>query len=343
MKVLLGLSGGFDSAYSARLLMDAGYTVEGAVLDMHEHTETEEARISAENLGIPLHRIPCRALFSEVVMQDFCDEYLAARTPNPCVVCNERVKFRVLADYAKANGFDKIATGHYAQICRKDGRIAIASAVDRTKDQSYMLYRLAPDILEMLALPMGNIIKKEAKMSQAAEGLLAVEREESQEICFVKGESYTDFIEKRCGTLPTGHFVSSTGEILGEHRGIVHYTVGQRKGLGVSAATRLFVKEIDLATGDILLVDTAPKARRFSLEKTVFSGSTREEVLEKECFFVRVRYTAPLASARIWEENGELWCELLEETRAAVTPGQSAVFYFDDMVAFGGVITKLSY
>ena len=177
MKILVGLSGGFDSAYAAKRLLDEGHTVEGAALDMHAYTELEEARTTAEALGIPFHIVPCRSLFESAVIDYFCDEYLAARTPNPCIMCNEKVKFRALYDYAMSNGFDRIATGHYVRIAEKEGRLCIARAMDDTKDQSYMLYRVPPEILEKTVFPMGNIIKKEAHRHEIAKGQKGASKE----------------------------------------------------------------------------------------------------------------------------------------------------------------------
>lgn len=340
MKVLLGLSGGFDSAYAAMLLKDAGHTVEGAVLDMHGYTEIQEAERVANSLGIPFHVIPCRELFERTVIETFCDAYARAETPNPCIICNEKVKFRALYEYALIHGFDKIATGHYARITEKDGCISVALPADLEKDQSYMLYRLPPEILKMLLFPMGNIIKKEAKVEGSPRLLAAAEREESQDICFVRGESHADYIERRRGAFPNGNFVSESGEVLGRHAGIIRYTVGQRKGLGVSAKTRLFVHKIDPVTHIITLSDTAPECRSFLLKDVVFSGITQENALKEDSLFVRVRYTAPPVAARISRVDGDFYVTLLEKTRCAVTPGQSAVFYLDDMVALGGFIGK---
>ena len=341
MKILLGISGGLDSAYSALLLREAGHTVETAVLKMHPYTEIKEAKDAAEALALPFHIISCEELFEKVVVADFCDAYLSANTPNPCIVCNERVKFRVLYDYAMTHGFDCIATGHYANIVEENGRFSVACARDTSKDQSYMLYRLPQEILAKLLLPMGNIIKKEAKEDGAKRGLRAAERAESQEICFVRDESYAEYIERVRGASPVGDFVDEQGSVLGKHQGVIRYTVGQRKGLGVSAASRLFVQEIDVASNKIILSDQAPKCTGFLMDAPVFSGLTMEEALASDALRVRVRYTAPMARARITTENGVLKCVLLEETRCAVTPGQSAVFYVDSRVVFGGVIKKL--
>lgn len=341
MKILVGLSGGFDSAYTAKLLLDAGHSVEGAALDMHEYTELAEARATADALGLPFHVIPCRALFESAVMEHFCDEYFAARTPNPCIVCNEKVKFRALYDYAMVNGFDRIATGHYARIENQEGHVSLLRAKDLSKDQSYMLYRVPHEILEKTLFPMGYIIKKEAKANADLPMRAAVEREESQEICFVHGESYADFIERRRGASPHGRFVLENGEVLGEHCGIIRYTVGQRKGLGVSAASRLFVQYIDPGSNSIVLSDRAPETRCFSLTQLSCGNLSREELTGMMDLKVRVRYTSPLRAARLWEENGGLFCEIQESASCAITPGQSAVFYRGDTVICGGVIDRI--
>ena len=201
-----------------------------------------------------------------------------------------------------------------------------------------MLYRLPEKILAKLMLPMGNIIKKEAKEEGRAIGLSAADREESQEICFVRNESYADFIERRCGKTPPGDFVSEDGRVLGKHNGILRYTVGQRKGLGISAASRLFIHHIDKEENKIYLSERMPDTRIFVLEDAVFSGLTKEEALNSDSLLVRVRYSAPMVKVRVWEKDGRIFGELTEFSGCAVTPGQSAVFYEKDKIAFGGII-----
>lgn len=340
MKILIGLSGGLDSTYAALLLKEAGHMVEGAVLDMHPYSETEEARAVAAQLGIPFHVISCREVFEDTVVKDFCTQYLQGRTPNPCILCNEAVKFRVLYETAMHKGFDRIATGHYARITQLGGKTCIAMAKDQRKDQSYMLYRLPTEILSHLLLPLGELTKEEVREDARARGLSVAERAESQDICFIRGESYTDFLERRCGKLSKGHFVSETGEILGQHEGVAHYTVGQRKGLAISAPTRLFVKSIDPETGDIVLADQPPRVTRFLLDCVVYSGFSKEDVLGENTLFARVRYTAPLTSATLFGAGDFLGVSLAENT-CAVTPGQSVVLYRDGVIMLGGVVKTL--
>ena len=232
MKILVGISGGVDSAFAAKRLIEEGNCVEGAILKMHEYTEISAAEEVAENIGIPLHVIDCTAAFDNIIRKNFVEEYLAGRTPNPCIKCNETVKFRFLYDYAMANGFDAIATGHYARVTKVDhgGKVGYALSVadDNRKDQTYMLYRLPQEIIEDLILPLGDISKEEVRLIAAERGINAAERPDSQEICFLPNGNYSDYIESVAGKCPAGDFVDDRGNILGKHKGIIHYTVGQR-------------------------------------------------------------------------------------------------------------------
>ena len=338
MKILIGISGGFDSAYATRLLQTAGHTVEGAVLEMHGYTEILQAKEVAKSLDIPLHVISCHALFDRCVIDDFCAAYSAGKTPNPCIVCNEKVKFRTLYDYAMANGFDRIATGHYAKVVEQEGRYAVAMAKDTAKDQSYMLYRLPQEILKKLIFPLSDIVKKDARADAMEKDFVASDREESQEICFVRGESYADYIARRCGEAPEGDFIDTNGNLLGKHKGIIHYTVGQRKGLGISAKTRLFIQKIDLPNNAIILSDCMPQVKQFSLADTCNMGRTVCE--GGQMLLMRARYSAPLTPAYVWKENG-VWQVRIEKSTCAITPGQSAVFYRESTVVFGGIIDQI--
>ena len=339
-KVLLGMSGGLDSSYAALSLLDAGYSVEGAIVRMHAHTEMEEAKASAASLGIPLRIIDAEKRFEDTVVQDFCNAYRSGVTPNPCVLCNSSVKLACLYEEALKDGFDYIASGHYASVDRlANGRYAVRAGKDSAKDQSYMLYRLPQHILERLILPLGDRIKCEIREEARGRSLLAAEREESQEICFVKGESYTDFIERKTGAMPSGLFLDEEGRCLGNHKGILHYTVGQRKGLGVSASTRLFVRRIDAETNTVILSDSRVRANTFYMADPVFSGLSEEEC-EGIDLALRVRYQAKPLGARL-EKEGKRFLVRVIGSEASPAPGQSAVLYLGEHVVAGGIISFL--
>ena len=353
MRVLVGISGGVDSAYCVKLLKDRGYDVECAILIMHEYTEVNEAKAVAEKLGVRLHTVDCRKQFSEIVKENLVDEYLRARTPNPCILCNEKVKFKYLYDYAMEQGFDAIATGHYAALYVKEGdsylpyepsaanaslgSVLVGVGQDTKKDQSYMLWRVPEYILRKLILPL-SALKKEDIISETERLIPSLSgKRESQEICFLKDLSYADYIETKRGKSEKGNFIDSEGRIIGRHDGIIRYTVGQRKGLGVSASSRLFVTDINPKTNEITL----------SSEDKLYSKAYLSEVrlygnicTDKEIpISVKLRYSQRTAPA-ILRVNGDRATLILLSPQRAVTPGQSAVFYDGNIVVGGGIIDE---
>lgn len=336
MRILVGISGGVDSAFAAKKLMLEGNEVEGAVLIMHQHTEIAAAREAAASVGIKLHEIDCTAAFEEI-KQNFVNEYINARTPNPCIICNERVKFRILYDFAMANGFDAIATGHYARIESINGRYALAMPEDRRKEQTYMLYRLPQDILSRLVLPLLEGTKGEIRLKAEEQGISAANREDSQEICFLPEGNHTEYIESVAGKCPEGNFVDSQGKILGRHKGIIYYTVGQRKGLGISLGERAFVTEINPRDNTVTLSPNMSGKDTVVLSDLVYSGlpcPTKEIELVLE---VKLRYTAPLVEAKAYlYPDGRAILKL--STPQKFAPGQSAVLYRDGVVMLGGFI-----
>ena len=340
MRVLLGMSGGLDSTYAARMLLDAGHSVEGAVIVMHSHTETEEAMAAADALGIPIHVIPAEESFERRVVDYFVSEYHLGRTPNPCVVCNSDVKFRALYDYAMAHGFDMIATGHYAGIRKieKGGlsRYALVSAGDAKKDQTYMLWRVPQDILSKLYLPLNNIEKRKVRELAGEAGLLAADREESQEICFVPSGDYAAFIEERTNPSPHGNFIDAEGNVLGEHQGIIRYTIGQRKGLGIALGQRVFVTDIDYKNNTVTLSKNDSYKREVSVSGMLFSAITEPETNSEISLFVKLRYLAPRVPCVLKYLGSGACTVTLESEVRAVTPGQSAVFYDADGVLVAG-------
>lgn len=342
MKVLLGMSGGVDSTYAVHELRRMGYEVFGAVILMHEYTETEEAKLSAEALGVPLYVIDGRRLFEEKVVSSFMNEYCSGRTPNPCIICNREVKFKLLLDFALEMGFDKIATGHYADIVTisDEGgtRHALRRSEDEKKDQTYMLYRLGEDVLSHLVFPLSKLTKENVKREAEKMELRAAYRGESQEICFIPDNDYAGYIEARKGRCPEGNFVDENGKILGRHKGIIHYTVGQRKGLGIALGERAFITEINPETNDITLSTKDSFSEIFYISNVVFSGLPEAKCGDEVELFVKHRYLAPLAKARVsFLENGRAKVTLYTPARA-VTPGQSAVFYKDGVLMMGGII-----
>lgn len=341
MKILIGMSGGVDSTYAASALLAQGHEVEGAVLRMHEYTELSEARAAADFLGIKLHIIDASEAFSSCVEPNFISEYAKGRTPNPCIVCNSDVKFRILADFARENGFDKIATGHYASITTvKDGsgeRYALRRPSDAKKDQTYMLWRLPQNVLSMLVFPLADVLKQELRGEALSMGMVAADRPDSQEICFIPDNDYPAYIEARIGNAVPGNFVDDEGRVLGEHRGIIHYTVGQRKGLGISLGKRAFVTAINPEDNTVTLSPSPRSTTTFTVSGIVASG-VKYEVGQSLDLEVKVRYQAPLVKCRATFLDGARAKVELATPALSLTAGQSAVFYTSDTVAFGAFI-----
>ena len=339
MRILLGMSGGLDSSFSALKLIEEGHSVEGAVLIMHDYTELDSARESARELGIKLHEIDCRDLFREAVVSDFIEQYRRGRTPNPCVVCNREVKFRALYDYAMKCGFDMIATGHYAAIkTGNDGKRVIARALDTKKDQSYMLWRVPSEIIDRLILPLSDLKKEDIRREAESRGLSSADRKDSQEICFIPSGDYAAYIEERIGKSEPGDFVDGSGKVVGRHNGVIHYTVGQRKGLGIALGSRAFITEIDPQTNKITLSFSAKETGEFSVSDVVCSAGFSPEIGRMYSLFVKVRYQAPLILASVEFISPTKAKVSLESSARSVTAGQSAVFYDGEMLAFGGFI-----
>lgn len=341
MKILLGLSGGVDSAYAARLLIDEGHTVEGAILVMHEHTEIAAAEAVARDLGIRLHIVDCTEPFDRIIKENFVREYLGGRTPNPCILCNEQVKFKYLHLYAKSHGFDKIATGHYASIGSRDlgsgERLTLIKAEDSSKDQTYMLYRLSEEILADTAFPLGNLTKDKVREGARLSGISSADRKDSLEICFLPDGNYAEYIEKREGPSPQGNFIDQNGKILGTHKGIIRYTVGQRKGLGISLGERAFVTAIDPIGNTVTLSPSMNGRQKITVSDLVFSGIKPEKFPMELELTVKLRYSAREEPVRALIES-QSQATLIFDTPVKAAPGQSAVLYLDNAVAFGGII-----
>ncbi len=339
-KILLGMSGGIDSTYSALALKRAGYDVVGAILKMSENTDIEGAKLAAESVGVPLHVIDCTEKFRDIVIQDFLSEYTAARTPNPCVICNRYVKVASLCDFAKEQGIAHVATGHYVNVGKDEetGRYYIEKADDRRKDQSYVLWRLTQEQLSMLAFPLRKMSKADIKTEAKELALPAADTPESQEICFIPSNDYVSYIENAVGKFPKGNFVDMDGKKLGTHEGIIRYTVGQRKGLGISLGKPAFVVSIDPQKNTVTLADDE---RRIFSDRLTCSHLNFMKLVPGEYQEVRaeakIRYAAKpeMATVRIVGDTAEV---RFDHPVRAITPGQSVVFYENDRILFGGII-----
>ena len=341
MKILLGLSGGVDSAYAASKLQSLGHIVEGCVLVMHEYTDTDAARRAAGELCIPLHVVDCRQDFEKNVKADLVREYSLGRTPNPCIVCNELVKFASLYSYAMDHGFDMIATGHYANVTYAEfngqHRYAVTRAQDLSKDQSYMLYRLSQDILSHLLLPLGDTVKSDVRFEASKIGLSAANSRDSQEICFLPNGNHSEYVESIAGKSREGFFIDSEGNILGTHKGIVRYTVGQRKGLGIALGRRMFVTAIDPIDNTVTLSPEITGKKLVRIDGLYYQGLTPVETTTRLRLSVKVRYSAKTeeAECEIFPDGTAL---LSFDREVSTAPGQSAVLYSGERVMLGGFI-----
>lgn len=339
-KVLLGMSGGVDSSVAAALLLRAGHDVTGATLimhDIHEH-DAKAAEAVASTIGIPHFTVDMREDFERFVLSPFVSEYENGRTPNPCVLCNGYIKFPALLRTADSLGCEFIATGHYAAIGNRDGHPVITAATDRTKDQSYFLYMLGEDILSRLLFPLSGMTKPEIRNLAEKLGLPSASSPDSQDICFIKDVSCADFVRSRStGDIKLGFFVDTDGKVLGKHKGISAYTVGQRKGLGVSSSAPLYVSHIDSESGNVIL------CREHELYRTrvyvdncrYYAGKLPQEPFEAT---VSLRYTKKPGRATVTAlPDNRALIEFTEPQRAPA-PGQSAVFFDGDLLLGGGTI-----
>ncbi len=352
--VVVGMSGGVDSSVAAAILVSQGYQVQGVTLQTWE-TEDDAttskkwqergcckigiARYVAERLSIPHRVIDIRERFRSAVVQDFIDGYLSGLTPNPCVRCNERVKFGSLVDVARELGADYVATGHYAQVVPDEsGRLHLHKGGDPKKDQSYFLYRLNRGWLPSLLFPVGGMRKDEVWSKADAIGLPADEVKESQEICFVTKGDYRGFLEEEAPEAARpGAFVGTDGTVLGTHRGVPFYTPGQRRGLGLAADRRLYVVRVDAASNTVVVGrdEDLLEAACIVGDLNLIGMDHSDEPVRAQ---VKVRYASPAVPATIWPlEEGRLRIEF-DALQRALSPGQSAVFYQGDRVLGGGII-----
>ena len=337
-KVLVGMSGGVDSSVTVRILQEQGFAVQGAVIcfsPAHDGA-VAEAKAAAETLGVPVHVIDAGAEFEREVVTPFCADYCAGRTPNPCILCNPAVKFKLLAQKADELGIRFIATGHYARIERcADGVCRLCAPESAARDQTYMLYRLGGELLDRLILPLGEFEKDDVREIARDIGLSCADAPDSMEICFIPDGDHAAFIRSRGMQPKAGRFLGPDGEDLGAHLGVDHYTVGQRKGLGIAAGRPVFVKAI-LPNGDVQLAESGGEyAGRLTVTGLVTPDG---RPLADGDYRVKVRSAAPAVPCRVQDLGGGVLEVRFPEPVRAPAPGQSAVFYRGGFVFGGGFI-----
>ena len=338
-RVLVALSGGVDSTVCVHLLKQQGYDVTGLVLKMspaHEET-VRAAEESAASLGVPLYVRDMSDLFQKQVIDYFAAEYMRGRTPNPCVVCNSLVKFKALADTADELGIKWIATGHYARVEQSGGETLLMRGVSPKRDQSYMLYRLGQPVLSRLLLPLAELEKDEVRAIAAGLGVSAADKPDSQENCFIPDNDYAGYIERHYGKSKGGVFISPEGKPCGRHAGILHYTVGQRKGLGIAFGVPMFVQKLCPETNQVVLGPDADlytrrvRCRNLNwMAAPGLSGPTRVTA--------KIRYNHGGAEGTVRMLGEDLAECVFDQPVRAATPGQAMVFYQDRLVLGGGTI-----
>lgn len=353
-KAIIAMSGGVDSSVAALLMLEQGYDCTGVTMKLFSNDDVgvpklhsccslddvADARSVAANLGMPYYVFNFADRFEHDVIDRFVNAYVHGQTPNPCIDCNRYLKFDQLFVRAQELGCDYVVTGHYAQIGYDDtkGRYLLRKAVDPLKDQSYVLYSLTQKQLAHVQFPLGGLHKTEVRALAEKHGFVNAHKHDSQDICFIKEGTYADFIEARLGRkFPAGNFVDESGRVLGRHKGIIHYTVGQRKGLGLALPQPMYVKEIDtqnnaviLATNDGLFTKNVTAKNINLIDCYTITGQRRIKA--------RIRYHHAEQWATVTQPDADTLSIIFDEPQRAITKGQSVVMYDGDIVVGGGTI-----
>ena len=346
------MSGGVDSAVAAYLLKKQGYEVVGVTLRSWVSSDAEDsrcceiddARATAQAIGIEYHVFNCVSAFNDKIIRAFIDDYLHGLTPNPCVICNREIKWERMLYYANVLQADYVATGHYASIVElENGRYTVRKALHSEKDQAYMLYRLTQEQLARTLMPLGTYSKEEVRKIAEEAGIKVASKPDSQEICFVTDGNYADFIkEHAAGEVPAeGNFVDGTGKVLGTHKGIIHYTVGQRKGLGIAFGHPVYVKKLRADRNEVVLGTLEEiRCKAIICRDLNFMSIPEPSPGQKIPCQVKVRYRhagQPALLEKIGEDRVRI---TFEEPVRSAAPGQSAVFYDENGCVIGGGIIE---
>ena len=353
-KVVVGMSGGVDSSVAAWLLKEQGYEVIGVTMQIWQDEDNEvqeenggccglsavdDARRVASSIGIPYYVMNFKQEFQKNVIDYFTEEYLNGRTPNPRIACNRYVKWEALLKRSISIGADFIATGHYARVEQlSNGRYALRRSATAAKDQTYALYNLTQEQLKRTLMPVGEYTKEEVRVIAEKIGLLVADKPDSQDICFVQDGNYAAFIEEHTGKKASeGNFVTSDGTVIGRHKGIIHYTVGQRKGLGLALGYPAFVLEIRPETNEVV-IGTYEESLTTVVRAKQLNFMSVEDLKEPLRVFAKIRYNHKGAWCTVERtKEDEVTC-CFEEPQRAVTPGQAIVFYDGEYVLGGGTI-----
>ncbi|MBE6798215.1 MAG: tRNA 2-thiouridine(34) synthase MnmA [Ruminococcaceae bacterium] len=337
-KALIALSGGVDSAVSLNLMIEQGYECEGITMHLLKGDEQNvaDAEAVATAAGVPFSVADLKDYFKSEVIDEFVTAYENGLTPNPCVICNKKLKFGKLLDICNEKGIDYLVTGHYAKIERRDGKAYLKKADDPKKDQSYFLYSLSPEQLKRVIFPLGEYRKPKIREIAESLNLVNAKLRDSQDICFVPDGDYIKVINEVTNkTYPKGNFVDKNGAVLGEHQGIINYTVGQRKGLGIALGQPMYVSAKNQKDNTVTLCDNA------SLFSTTLEACDFNWIVEPcadmfRCK-ARIRYRHEEQPATV-SLNGDTVTVVFDEPQRAITPGQSVVLYDGDYVLGGGII-----
>lgn len=340
-KILVGLSGGVDSSVCIQILKDQGFNVSTVFIRFSPASDSsvESARAVAKQFDVPFSVVDCSELFESKVIEPFCEAYCRGETPSPCVLCNPNVKFQILAETADRMGICFIATGHYARVREEDGSFYVCRAASQERDQSYMLYGLSQEILQRLCLPVGEFEKPDIREMAREMGLVSADAPDSQEICFIPDGDYAAFIANRGLADKQGRFIGPNGEDFGPHKGVSHYTVGQRKGLNIAYGQPIFVRRI-LPNGDIQLA-LAGDEFYSGIRLRQAARSDGKALVPGEEYLVKIRSRALPAPCCVQAVDEDCVTLSFAQPLRAPAPGQSAVLYVDDRVVGGGVISDI--